>query len=72
MPTHEVHIDLPTGIVLRSDVKFEIWSDEDKLGELLVSKGTIDWIPGKAHTRYQMEWEKFDEVMVERGTSGPR
>jgi hypothetical protein len=31
MPTHEVHVDLPTGIVLHSDVKFEIWSDEEKL-----------------------------------------
>ena len=72
MPTHEVHVDLPTGIVLHSDVKFEVWSDEDKLGELLVSQGTIDWIPGKAHTRYQMEWEKFDEMMIKDGTAGPR
>jgi hypothetical protein len=72
MPTHEVHVDLPTGIVLHSDVKFEIWSDEDKLGELLVSKGSIDWIPGNARTRYTMGWEKFDELMIEKGTSGPR
>lgn len=72
MPTHEVHVDLPTGIVLHSDVKFEVWSDEDKLGELLISKGSIDWIPGKAHTRYHMEWEKFGETMSRYGTSGPR
>ena len=72
MPTHEVTVEIPTGIVLRSDVKFEIWSDEDKLGELLVSKGSVDWIPGKAHTRYQMEWEKLDEVMQRDGTAVPR
>ena len=72
MPTHEVHVDLPTGIVLHSDVKFEIWSDEEKLGELLVSKGSIDWIPGNARTRYTLGWEKFDEMMVKDGTAGPR
>ena len=72
MPTHEVKFDLPTGIVLHSDVKFVVWSDAEKLGELQVSQGTIDWIPGNARTRYQMEWEKFDELMVRDGTAGPR
>ena len=72
MPTHEVKFDLPTGIVLHSDVKFVVWSDAEKLGELQVSQGTIDWIPGNARTRYQMEWEKFDEIMVRDGTAGPR
>jgi hypothetical protein len=72
MPTHEVKFDLPTGIVLHSDVKFVVWSDAEKLGELQVSQGTIDWIPGNARTRYQMEWEKFDEMMVRDGAAGPR
>jgi hypothetical protein len=72
MPTHEVHVDLPTRMVLHSDVKFEVWSDEEKLGELLVSKGSIDWIPGNARTRYSLGWEKFNEMMVKDGAAGPR
>jgi hypothetical protein len=72
MPTHDVTVDLPTRMVLHSDVKFVVWSDEEKLGELQVSKGSIDWIPGNARTRYHMEWEKFHETMVKDGTAGPR
>lgn len=72
MPTHDVTVDIPTRMVLHSDVKFVVWSDEEKLGELQVSKGSIDWVPGSARTRYHMEWEKFDEVMVKDGTAGPR
>jgi hypothetical protein len=68
MPTHEVTVDLPTGIVLHSDVKFVVRSDDERLGELQVSKGTIDWIPGSARTRYRMEWERFHEIMLEFAT----
>ena len=72
MATHEVTVDIPTRMVLHTDVKFVVWSDEEKLGELQVSKGSIDWVPGKAHTRYRMQWEKFDELMVKDGTPEPR
>jgi hypothetical protein len=53
-------------------VTFVVWSDDERLGELQISQGSIDWIPGNARTRYHMEWEKFDEMMVRDGTSGPR
>ncbi len=72
MPTHDVTIDIPTGLVLRSDVTFVVWSDDVKLGELQVSKGTIDWLPGNGRTRYRMPWEKFDELMKEGGRRTPR
>ena len=72
MPTHEVTVELPTGMVLHSDVKFVVKSDDERLGELQISQGTIDWVPGNARTRYQMVWEKFDEMMVRDGSAGPR
>jgi hypothetical protein len=72
MATHEVTVDLPTRMVLHSDVTFVVWSDEAKLGELQISKGSIDWLPGNGRTRYRMRWEKFDEVMVNDGRKRPR
>ena len=72
MPTHEVTVELPTGMVLHSDVKFVVKSDDERLGELQISQGTIDWVPGNARTRSQMVWEKFDEMMVRDGSAGPR
>jgi len=63
MATHDVTIDLPTRLVLRSDVTFVVWSNEEKLGELQVSKGSIDWLPAKGRYRFRMRWEKFNELM---------
>ena len=67
MATHNVTIDLPTRFVLHSDVTFAVWSDEAKLGELQVSKGSIDWLPGNGRTLYRMRWEKFNDLMREEG-----
>jgi hypothetical protein len=72
MATHDVTIDLPTRFVLHSDVTFAVWSDEAKLGELQVSKGSIDWLPGNGRTRYRMRWEKFNDLMKEQGRKTPR
>jgi hypothetical protein len=72
MATHDVTIDLPTRFVLHSDVTFVVWSDDAKLGELQVSKGSIDWLPGNGRTRYRMRWEKFNELMKTEGRATPR
>jgi hypothetical protein len=72
MAKHDVTIDLPTRLVLRQDVTFVVWSDDVKLGELQVSKGSIDWLPGNARTRYRMRWERFDELMKDGGRKRPR
>ena len=72
MATHDVTVDLPTRFVLHSDVTFVVWSDDAKLGELQVSKGSIDWLPGNGRTRYRMRWEKFNELMKTEGRAMPR
>ena len=46
MPRHDVEIAIPPKVVVNSDVRFVIRSDGQKLGELLVSKGTVAWVPG--------------------------
>jgi hypothetical protein len=68
MPRHEVTMSLPKGVVINADVVFVIAGDGVKLGELRVSKGTIDWRP--AHARkieYRLGWERFAEIMHEHG-----
>jgi hypothetical protein len=42
-----------------------------KVGELRMSRGTIDWQPAKHKYRIQLTWEEFDKVMreTERGSS---
>ena len=40
---------------------------DTKLGELRISRGTIDWVPRNHAQAYRLEWERFDEVMRENG-----
>ena len=63
MPRHDIEMEIPPKIVLNSDVRFTVHSDDKKLGELLVSKGSIAWIPGHSAQSIHVQWERFDEVM---------
>lgn len=64
MAKHIVNMSIPTTkMVLSADVVFEVRSDGEKLGELRVSKGTIDWAPVNAKNPYRRSWEQFDRMM---------
>lgn len=49
--------------VLRSDVTFFVQRDGEKLGELKISKGTIDWKPKNKQRSIKWSWDKFAEMM---------
>ncbi len=63
MAEHEISIGIPDKSVFHSDVVFVIRADGQKLGELRVSKGTIDWYPKKARNPIALTWEQFDRLM---------
>jgi len=56
--------ELPVGNV---DLKIIVEQDGERLGQLKVSRGSIDWKPGKAKRTWQLEWERFDQLMREFG-----
>jgi len=67
MPKHDVDMSIPTSkVVLHADVVFEVRSDGEKLGELRVSQGGIDWRAGNAKIPAKLRWEQFDRLMNER------
>lgn len=63
MAQHEIEVEVPAKVVLHKDVRFTIKSDGTKLGELRISKGTIDWRPGNKQKVIRMGWERFDRLM---------
>jgi hypothetical protein len=72
MPEHDVRWRLPTKKgwpVGTRDLHFRVRSDEELLGVLLVSQGTIAWRPrhGRRGQELQMSWEDFDAIMQEAG-----
>ncbi len=63
MARHDIEMEIPPKVVLNSDVRFVVRSDGVKLGELLVSKGSVAWIPGHSPQAIHVRWEQFDELM---------
>jgi hypothetical protein len=63
MARHDIDMEIPPKVVLNSDVRFIVRSDGQKLGELLVSKGSVAWIPGHTSRAIHVRWEQFDELM---------
>jgi len=67
MAKHEVNLTLHTKLVQRKDVEIEIRKDDAKLGELLISQGSIDWKPRGAQHKLKLSWTQFAELMAEKG-----
>jgi hypothetical protein len=63
VPVHEVEMKIPSNVVLNADVVFEIQAGGQKLGELRVSRGTVDWYPANARNGSSLTWEQFDRLM---------
>jgi hypothetical protein len=68
MAKHEVQLKLNQGITIENvDASFPVWSDDEFLGRLRVSKGSVDWQPAHGQMVYRVSWEKFDQVMKDNG-----
>ena len=68
MATHEitVHPSRPLEVV-NADLVIEVSSDGRKLGQLQVSRGTVDWLPANHLNPISLEWERFDQIMRDQG-----
>ena len=66
MATHTitVHPSRPLEVV-NADLIVEVTSDDEKFGQLQISRGSIDWVPRGHHTAMSVSWEQFDQMMKE-------
>ena len=63
MARHEIEATLPAHRVVNTDMSVLVKSDGKTLGELLISRGTIDWRPSKHHGKVTLRWETFARLM---------
>jgi hypothetical protein len=63
MVRHAVEMRQPPEQILNRDVEFVIRENGRKLGELHVSKGSIEWIPSNGRYKRRMRWSKFAALM---------
>ena len=60
MPEHRVTVASPQRDVGNVDSVYEVFADREKLGELRVSRGGVDWWPRGARNRGRLlSWEQF-------------
>lgn len=67
MAKHDVSFSVPNRPLGRSDVQFDVWADDEKLGTLAVSMGAVVWYPSGNSYGHKVSWAKFDELMQENG-----
>jgi hypothetical protein len=68
MASHDVSFTIPQKFILAKDAKFEVKSNGEKLGTLLISQGNIEWMPANNSVKKRrLSWEKFATLMETEG-----
>ncbi len=63
MARHNVYFELPERELGKVDAKFSIYENEDKLGEITISKGAIEYYPASKQKPIKLSWSRFDKLM---------
>ncbi len=65
MAKHNVYLNLPTREIGKVDALLYIYSDDELLGTIKVSKGGLDYSPSKKKGPIKISWAKFDQLLKE-------
>jgi hypothetical protein len=65
MAVHKVIMRQPNQLEVSVDIEFIVKENSRKIGELHVSKGSIEWLPSHGRYKRRMSWSKFAELMNE-------
>jgi hypothetical protein len=63
MAEHNVSFALPEFDMKRVDAHFIIKKDSVKLGEIRISKGGLDYYPGKKQYGVKLTWTQLDSLI---------
>jgi len=67
MARHDVRFTIPERTLGNSDIEFAVYSDDERLGVLKVSKGGIVWRHANKRLGFVMDWDVFDRTLVREG-----
>jgi hypothetical protein len=63
MAKHNVFFQLPTRELDGTDANFYIYKDDEKLGQITISKGSLEYYPARRKKPISITWSDFDELM---------
>jgi hypothetical protein len=72
MGQHRVNFNVPDRPLAHADVIFTVYEDDDKFGELRISKGAVVWFPANKVRGYRMTWKQFDRLAKKVSRGGKR
>ena len=66
---HHVKFSVPKRELGIVDIEFEVYSTdtEELFGTLGVSKGGVEWQPGKGKKAYFLDWSRLNDMAQEKG-----
>ncbi len=67
MARHDVRFTIPERRLGNADIEFTVYSDNERLGMLKLSKGAVVWSPANKKRGYVLGWDAFDRVMRDSG-----
>jgi len=71
MARHNVRFTIPERKLGNADIEFAVYSDDERLGALKISKGAIVWRPANKKRGYVLGWDAFDSTMRDQGRREP-
>lgn len=66
MAKHNVYFDLPEREIGKVDANFYIYQNKEKLGQITISKGGMDYYPSNSKKPIKISWSQFDKMVKER------
>jgi hypothetical protein len=63
MPEHDVRMSFPDKPLKNVDATIAVWSDGKKLGEMRISRGSLDWRSAYKKTAKSIAWERVAELL---------
>ncbi|MEX2138345.1 MAG: hypothetical protein WD894_03740 [Pirellulales bacterium] len=67
MPRHSVDFTVPARPIAHSDIIFTVEQDDERFGELRVSKGNVVWTPANKKYGFRLTWKQLSAIAQERG-----
>lgn len=62
MAKHNVYFQLPETELGKVDAHFGIYKNGEKLGQITISKGGLEYYPAKRKTPIKISWTQFDSL----------
>jgi hypothetical protein len=62
---HSVHAKLNVPELTRAgtSLRLEIYSEEEKIGTLVIGRGSLFWRGGRRQKQIQIDWTRFAQIM---------